>query len=189
MGSVGSSPAISQSIKIQESADIPWMCFITSTVSNGPAGCRDSDSSAITTGIVKERPCWLRRQKMSLTATGKEPAHTRITGRLRDQSGPVVPLSKGLAPVLVNKLKYGPANPNNPNAAVTGDDWNRHPRDVRNLTELICSMPKWPKLLTTQELDLARAVKTGGVNSLLQAPVLFITGPGRLSISAGRNQN
>ena len=91
-------------------------------------------------------------------------------------------LSKGLAPVLVNKLKYGPPNPNNPNQPT--DDWNRHPRDVRNLTELICSMPKWPKLLTTQELDLARAVKTGGVNALLQAPVLFITGPGRLSISA-----
>ena len=64
------------------------------------------------------------------------------------------------------------------------DNWNRHPRDVRNLTELISGMPKWPKLLTTQELDLARAVKNGGVNALLQAPVLFITGPGKLTFTA-----
>ena len=92
-------------------------------------------------------------------------------------------LSKGLAPVLINKLKYGPRQPNNPNVVID-DGWNRHPRDVRNLTELISSMPKWPKLLTTQELDLAKAVKSGKVNSLLQAPVLFITGPGRLAFTA-----
>ncbi len=92
-------------------------------------------------------------------------------------------LSKGLAPVLVNKLKHGPRQPNHPNQ-LTGNDWNRHPRDVRNLTELICSMPKWPKLLTTQELDISRAVKSGGVNALLQAQVLFITGSERLSFTA-----
>lgn len=92
-------------------------------------------------------------------------------------------LSKGLAPVLINKLKYGPRHPNNPNETLD-NAWNRHPRDVRNLTELISSMPKWPKLLTTQELDLARAVKTGGVNALLQSRVLFITGPGPLVCDA-----
>ena len=91
-------------------------------------------------------------------------------------------LSKGLAPVLINKLKYGTRHPNNPNLLLD-NQWNRHPRDVRNLTELISGMPRWPKLMTTQELDLARAVKTGGVNALLQAPVLFITGPGRLAFS------
>ena len=67
-------------------------------------------------------------------------------------------LSKGLAPVVINKLKYGTRHPNNPNILLDSN-WNRHPRDVRNLTELISSMPKWPKLLTTQDLDLARAVK------------------------------
>ena len=91
-------------------------------------------------------------------------------------------LSKGLSPVLINKLKYGTRHPNNPNILLD-NNWNRHPRDVRNLTELISSLPRWPKLLTSQELDLARAVKTGGVNSMLQAPVLFITGPGRLSFT------
>ncbi len=87
-------------------------------------------------------------------------------------------LSKGLAPVLVNKLKYGPREQGRP-LEVVGDNWNKHRRDVRNLTEHISSSPKWPKLLTSQEVDLARAVKTDGVNSLLQAPVLFITGKER----------
>ena len=96
-------------------------------------------------------------------------------------------LSKGLAPVLINKLKYGPRHPNNPNILLDSN-WNRHPRDVRNLTELISSMPKWPKLLTTQDLDLARAVKSGGVNALMQAPVLFITGPGRISFNAAETK-
>jgi len=84
-------------------------------------------------------------------------------------------LSKGLAPVLINKLKYGPRDPRGP-AEVLGNDWNRHRRDVRNLVELVSGSPKWPKLLTSQDLDLPKAVESGGVNSLLQAPVLFITG-------------
>lgn len=92
-------------------------------------------------------------------------------------------LSKGLAPVLINKLKYGPKQKNNFNA-LADHSWNRHPRDVRNLTDLICNLPKWPKLLTSQELDLDRAVKSGSVNSLLQAPVLFITGPNALKFNA-----
>ncbi len=91
-------------------------------------------------------------------------------------------LSKGLAPVLINKLRHGTRHPNNP-LVLLDNNWNRHPRDIRNLTELISSMPRWPKLLTTQELDLSRAVKSGGVNALLQAPVLFITGPGRLTFT------
>ena len=84
-------------------------------------------------------------------------------------------LSKGLAPVLINKLKYGPRDPQRP-LEVVGNDWNRHRRDVRNLVDMISGLPKWPKLLTTQDLDLARAVESGGVNALLQAPVLFMTG-------------
>lgn len=84
-------------------------------------------------------------------------------------------LSKGMAPVLINKLKYGPRDPRK-KGEILGNDWNRHRRDVRNLTELICGLPKWPKLMTSQDLDIARAVESGGVASLLQAPVLFITG-------------
>jgi len=84
-------------------------------------------------------------------------------------------LSKGLAPVLINKLKYGPRDPNR-RGEVVSNDWNRHRRDVRNLVDLISGSPKWPKLLTSQDLDLARAVESKSVDSLLQAPVLFITG-------------
>ncbi|WP_040593866.1 DUF4159 domain-containing protein [Schlesneria paludicola] len=91
-------------------------------------------------------------------------------------------LSKGLAPVLINKLKYGPRHPNNPDFVVA-NDWNRHSHDVRNLADMISELPKWPKLLTTQELDLRRAVKTDGLAALQQAPVLFITGSKRLSLT------
>ncbi|MBM4078027.1 MAG: DUF4159 domain-containing protein, partial [Planctomycetes bacterium] len=92
-------------------------------------------------------------------------------------------LSKGLSPVLINKLKYGTRDPNRPNE-VLGDNWNRHRRDARNLTELVCGLPKWPKLMTSQEVDITKAVKTDGVNSLLQASVLYITGKERPQLAA-----
>ena len=79
-------------------------------------------------------------------------------------------LSKGLAPVLINKLQYGPRDANR--QAVVGIDWNRHPDDVRNLTQLISNRPKWPKLLTWQTVDVANA----NVADLMQAPILFISG-------------
>jgi len=75
-------------------------------------------------------------------------------------------LSKGFAPVLINKLKYGDGE----------DVWNRHPYDVRNLTEMISGLEGWPKLLTSQQVDLRLAVANGGVEDLLQAPVLFFNG-------------
>lgn len=92
-------------------------------------------------------------------------------------------LSKGLSPVLINKLKYGPRDPQRKDEVI-GNDWNRHRRDVRNLVDLVSTLPKWPKLLTSQDLDLSRAVKSGGVNSLLQAPILFITGEAAPEFSA-----
>ena len=85
-------------------------------------------------------------------------------------------LSKGLAPVLINKLNYGPLQ-----NARNGDDaalpnWNLHPNDVRNLTEHISGLPRWPKLLTYQELDLRKVVEHGSIRDLLQAPILYISG-------------
>jgi hypothetical protein len=76
-------------------------------------------------------------------------------------------LSKGLAPVLINKLNYGSAPAAN---------WNLHPGDARNLTEYVSSLPKWPKLLTYQEVDLDKVVVHGSVKDLLQAPILYISG-------------
>ena len=107
-------------------------------------------------------------------------------------------LSKGLAPVLINKLNYrspqGANDAANNGVNVLGEDpaangagngganggtlpnWNLHPNDARNLTEFISGLPKWPKLLTFQELDLDKAVAAGGVRDLLQAPILYISG-------------
>src|SRR5262249_20127143 len=83
-------------------------------------------------------------------------------------------LSKGLAPVLINKLKFGPRQPAKP-LEIAGHDWNRHPRDIRNLVDSLSGMKGWPALLTTQELDLPRAAKAQNIDALLQAPVLYIT--------------
>jgi hypothetical protein len=77
-------------------------------------------------------------------------------------------LSKGLAPVLVNKLKFETADKD--------DTWNLHPYDVRNLTNHITGMDRWPKLVTWQVLDLKNVSAEGGVEDLLQSPILYISG-------------
>jgi hypothetical protein len=83
-------------------------------------------------------------------------------------------LSKGLAPVLINKLKFGPRDP--ASGEPLTDDWNRNPNDARNLVDYLSGRDKWPSLLTWQVLDLDRAVQEDGVQALLQAPVQLLTG-------------
>ena len=96
-------------------------------------------------------------------------------------------LSKGLSPVLISKLKYGPRDPTRPLDLVS-DDWNRHPRDVRNLCEHISGLPRWPALMTSQEVDLAKAVRTNGVDALLQAPILYLSGQDAIVLSPPEKQ-
>ena len=73
-------------------------------------------------------------------------------------------LSKGLSPVLINKLKFGP-----------GDDWKRHGGDARNLVNHVSGLPKWPKLVTWQVLDLEKATATNDLAGALQGPVTLMT--------------
>jgi len=84
-------------------------------------------------------------------------------------------LSKGLAPVLINKLNYGSGQAQRADAD-TLPNWNLHPNDIRNLTEYVSTLPKWPKLLTFQEVDIDKVATHGGVRDLLQAPILYISG-------------
>jgi hypothetical protein len=84
-------------------------------------------------------------------------------------------LSKGLAPVLINKLEYR-SEGEEENVAGAKTNWNKHRSDVRNLTEMISGMPKWPKLVTWQVADLDKITRFGSVSDLLQAPVLYISG-------------
>lgn len=70
-------------------------------------------------------------------------------------------LSKGLSPVLINKLMHGP-----------GDDWNNDRSDIRNLTEAVAKLPGWPRLLSWQIVDAGSAT----VEDLLQAPICFFNG-------------
>jgi hypothetical protein len=85
-------------------------------------------------------------------------------------------LSKGLAPVLINKLNYGSAADARKADDETLPNWNLHPNDVRNLTEFTSSLPHWPKLLTYQEVDLEKVLTQGSVRDLLQAPILYLSG-------------
>ena len=83
-------------------------------------------------------------------------------------------LSKGLAPVLINKLKYGPVHP--ATGEILGDNWNKHHNDIRNLTDRISGMKKWPKLLTWQIVDLPKVSKLDDTSALRQAPILYLSG-------------
>jgi len=96
-------------------------------------------------------------------------------------------LSKGLSPVLMSKLQHGPRDPTRPTELVS-KDWNHHPRDVRNLMEHISGLPKWPNLLTSQEVDLVKAAQTGGVDVLLQAPMLYVTGESKLQFTPAERE-
>lgn len=83
-------------------------------------------------------------------------------------------LSKGLAPVLINKLKFGPRDP--ASGEPLSDDWNRHRNDARNLVDYISTRDGWPHLLTWQVVDLDQAAAENDVQSLLQSPVQLLSG-------------
>lgn len=115
---------------------------------------------------------WYRDGAEYLVGTQNQFAGTWKDGDqnvIRSTSFALMFLSKGLAPVLINKLQHGPHEGNRPVADV---DWNRHPNDIRNLTQLISNRDKWPKLLTWQTVDVSQAT----VPDLMQAPILFISG-------------
>jgi len=84
-------------------------------------------------------------------------------------------LSKGMAPVLINKLKYGPGAVKQDDI----DDWNRQPNDIRNLTSRLTGAQDWPKLMTWQVVDLNQASGDGSVGDINQAPVLYLSGANR----------
>ncbi|MEO1999948.1 MAG: DUF4159 domain-containing protein, partial [Planctomycetaceae bacterium] len=85
-------------------------------------------------------------------------------------------LSKGLSPVLINKMKFGPRAPGAGGNRVLDDDWNNHPRDVRNLTRLISGMPRWPKLVATQTIDIGQLPQQEPVSVLRDCPILYMSG-------------
>ncbi|HVJ67334.1 MAG TPA: DUF4159 domain-containing protein [Caulifigura sp.] len=82
-------------------------------------------------------------------------------------------LSKGLAPVVINKIEFGTRDLA---GRVTSQDWNRHPRDVANLVDSLTTRTGWPQFLNWQTVDLEKAANGEGVAALLQAPVQLISG-------------
>ncbi|MEW4487924.1 DUF4159 domain-containing protein [Thalassoglobus sp. JC818] len=93
-------------------------------------------------------------------------------------------LSKGLSPVLINKIKYGPRDQQTRDVA--GRAWNQHQRDANNLTTYISQRDQWPKLMSWQVVDLRAAANGDGVASLLQSPVQLLTGSEDLDTIQGR---
>ncbi len=86
-------------------------------------------------------------------------------------------LSKGLAPVMISKMEFQPADPGVVFGGVNPDIvWNQHPNDVRHLTELITGLDKWPKLLNWQTLNFDSIAANGSVTDLLQAPIIYFAG-------------
>lgn len=83
-------------------------------------------------------------------------------------------LSKGLSPVLINKLQYGPRDPQS--NQISRPDWNRHRHDVSNLVDAISIRKDWPHYLSWQTLDMQVAAKGEGVMALLQAPIAYLSG-------------
>ena len=83
-------------------------------------------------------------------------------------------LSKGLSPVLINKLQYGPRDPQS--NRISRPDWNRHRHDVSNLVDAISIRKDWPHYLSWQTLDLQVATKGEGVMALQQAPIAYLSG-------------
>lgn len=84
-------------------------------------------------------------------------------------------LAKGLSPVLINKLEYGPADPAD-KVGVLGTDWNNHPDDAANLTDFLTFRPKWPKLMTSQVVKMRKLQPQTAVEELKQAKIVLITG-------------
>ncbi len=82
-------------------------------------------------------------------------------------------LSKGLAPVLIQKGMFGEADGDR---QVKSKNWTRHRWDVRRLTERIAGRPMWPKLMTWQVLNLNQAVANDSVAAVRQAPILYLSG-------------
>jgi hypothetical protein len=81
-------------------------------------------------------------------------------------------LSKGLAPVLINKLKFDRPGAN-PNAI--DRHWNRHQFDIRNLTDRITGSEGWPKLLTWQTVDMNNVRESGGLEDLAISRILYLS--------------
>ncbi len=110
--------------------------------------------------------------------------NTRQEDQVAGTSLALLFLSKGLSPVVINKLKFGPRNPQTDD--VIGRDWNRHIRDVSNLVDYTSRQPGWPRLLTWQVVDLRTAANGEGVSALLQSPIQFMSGTERPDTIDGR---
>ena len=117
-----------------------------------------------------------RRADRDREEAGTRPSPSPESDQVVASSFALLFLSKGLAPVLINKLNYGSGQ-----AQRADDDtlpnWNLHPNDIRNLTEYVSSSAK-----VAQAADLSGGRHrqgrrlTAAFAICLQAPILYISG-------------
>jgi RNA polymerase sigma factor (sigma-70 family) len=81
-------------------------------------------------------------------------------------------LTKGRTPVLINKLRHGPAT-----------DWDNDPDDIRNIVSIVSR--DWKHALTWQIVDSKKAT----VADLLRAPILFMNGHNAPEMTAAEKKN
>ena len=85
---------------------------------------------------------------------------------------PCLFLAKGGRPVLINKLRHGPAG-----------DWNNDPDDIRNLVSIVSRDWKKPADLAGRRPGIAT------LPELLQAPIIFFNGHQAPEFSPAARQN
>ncbi len=82
-------------------------------------------------------------------------------------------LSRGLSPVLMQKLAYGDPEAKD---AGKGSHWNQHPQGLQRLMEHISGLPQWPKRVIWQTSPLNQMVEDSSAEALRRAPILYISG-------------
>jgi hypothetical protein len=90
-------------------------------------------------------------------------------------------LSRGRAPVMMNKVRYSHA-PAQPNARVPEAPWNQRPRDAANVSRWVGKQSE--RTLNWQIIDLDVAT----VRDLHDAPILYLAGSQELRLSADAKQ-
>lgn len=86
-------------------------------------------------------------------------------------------LSRGRAPVMMNKIRYTSV-PLSPTAKPTEAHWNQRPRDVANITRWVGKQSE--RVLNWQIIDL----NVASVHDLHDSPILYLAGSQKVNFSA-----
>lgn len=98
-------------------------------------------------------------------------------GEIPDTCFALLFLSRGRAPVMMNKVRYT-ISPTTPNAKPVEGHWNQRPRDAANISRWVGKQAE--RVLNWQIIDLSVA----SVQDLHDSPILYLAGSQKLAFSA-----